>query len=179
MRIGLQNGGTTQWLAGEPGVSERVHSSARDYTLTGERQLEVVPFVKGLVTRQFDRRNQSNEVTFGTTRTFSTADLCFLYTLDYLADIPLTGTLVLQIDTPNGGYKTRLIANAVMQRPEMDAVGVSLALDYTVTGGAITTGPTYPGGGDPIIPGEGVGHYLTGSGDAYLNAAGDFYLTGT
>jgi hypothetical protein len=179
MRIGLESGGTTYWLAGEPGVSESVHSSVRDYALTGDRQQEPVQLVKSSLTRQFDRGNQTNEVSFGTTRTFGTSDLCFLYTLDYLNSVPLTGTLILQIDTPGGGSKSRLIANAVMHRPEFETVGVSLTLDYTVIGGAITTGPTDPGGGGPIIPGDGVGKYLTPTGGGYLTPTGGYYTTGT
>ena len=165
MRIGLQNGDTIQWLAGEPGVSERVHSSVRDFALGGDRQLEVVPFVKGSFTRQFDRGNQANEITFGTTRTFASADLTFLFELDYLDNIQLTGTIVFQIDIPGGGTETRYMANAVMQRPEMDPIGDSLMLDFSISGGQITSG--------------GPGHYMTLSGGAYLNAAGDKYLTGT
>jgi hypothetical protein len=164
MRIGLENGGVIQWLAGEPGVAESVHSSVRDFSLKGERQLEVVPFVKGGFTKQFDRGNQANEVTFGTTRTFATADLTFLFELDYLDDIQLTGTLVFEIDIAGGGTHRRYMANAVMQRPEMDPIGVSLTLDFSVSGGTIS---------------EVVGHYLNGSGGAYLNGSGGFYLTGT
>lgn len=168
MRIGLENGGVIEWLAGEPGVAESVHSSVRDFTLTGDRQLEVVPYVKGNITRQFDRGNQSNEVTFGTTRTFATPDLTFLFELDYLDDIQLTGTLVFDIEIPGGGTHRRKMANAIMQRPEMDPVGVSLSLDFSVSGGQITS-----------AAGGGVGHYKTGSGGDYLNGSGGLYLTGT
>ena len=87
MRIALQNGGSTYWLAGEPGVAESVHSSVRDYALNGDRQIDVANVVRADFTRQFDRGQQPNVVTFGTTRTFTTADLCFLYTLDYLDNI--------------------------------------------------------------------------------------------
>ena len=164
MRIGLENGGVIEWLAGEAGVSERVHSSARDFTLTGDRQLEVAPFVKGSFTRQFDRGNQANEITFGTTRLFATADLTFLYELDYLDNIQLTGTIVFEIEIPGGGVSRRYMANAVMNRPEMEPRGVSLMLNYSVSGGTISTI---------------VGHYLTGSGDDYLTGSGDLYTTGT
>lgn len=164
MRIGLENGGTTYWLAGQSGVAESVHSSARDYTLTGDRQLTVAPIVKADYTRQFDRGSQANEVTFGSTRTFATGDLCFLYTLDYIDDIPLTGTLIFEVEIPGGGTSNRVMADAVMQRPEMDPVGVSLSLDFTVTGGRISTA---------------VGSYLTGSGDNYLTGTAGNYLTGT
>lgn len=166
MRIGLENGGTTYWLAGESGVAESVHSSVRDYTLNGDRQLEVANVVRANFTRQFDRGQQANVVEFGTTRTFTTADLCFLYTLDYLGNIPLTGTLLFEVDIPGGGTSLRVMANAVMQRPQFKATGVSLTLDFVVTGGAITTVAN-------------IGHYLTGSGGDYLNGAGDLYLTGS
>ena len=166
MRIGLENGGTTYWLAGEPGVAESVHSSVRDYTLNGDRQLDVAQIVRADFTRQFDRGQQPNVVSFGTTRTFATADLCFLYTLDYLDNVPLTGTLIFEIDIPGGGTSTRVMANAVMQRPEFDPIGVSLTLEFEVTGGAITTV-------------ENIGKYLTPTGGGYLTPTGGYYLTGT
>ena len=164
MRIGLENDGVIEWLAGEPGVPESVHSSVRDYNLTGGRQLETAPFVKGSFTRQFDRGNQPNEVTFGTTRTFATADLAFIFGLDYLENIALTGTLVFEVDIPGGGTSTRYMANAVMQRPEMDPIGVSLSLEFSITGGDIVTV---------------VGHYLTDTGGDYLTDTSGLYLTGT
>ena len=164
MRIGLENNGTIEWLAGETGVAESVHSSVRDFSLNGERQLEVAPFVKGSFTKQFDRGNQSNEVSFGTTRTFATADLSFLYMLDYLDDVQLTGTLVFQIDIPGGGTHTRRMPNSVMQRPDMDPIGVSLSLEFTVSGGNIS---------------EIVGHYLTDTAGDYLTDTAGLYLTGT
>jgi hypothetical protein len=164
MRIGLENGGTIYWLAGESGVAESIHSSVADYSLSGDRQLDIAPIVKADVTRQFDRGNQPNEVTFSTTRKFTTADLCFIYTLDYLENIPLTGTLIFQVDIPGGGTSSRVMANAIMQRPEMDPVGVSLTLDYTITGGRIS---------------DAVGKYLTPTGGGYLTPTSGYYLTGT
>lgn len=166
MRIGLENGGTTYWLAGESGVAESVHSSVRDYTLNGDRQLEVANVVRANFTRQFDRGQQANVVEFGTTRTFTTADLCFLYTLDYLDNIPLTGTLIFEVEIPGGGTSTRVMANAVMQRPDFVPIGVSLTLDFTITGGAITTVAN-------------IGHYLTDTGGNYITDTGGLYLTGT
>lgn len=164
MRIGLENGGVIAWLAGQSGVAESVHSSARDFTLTGARQLEVAPFVKGVFTKQFDRGNQANEITFGSTRTFATADLAFLFGLDYLDDLQLTGTLVLDVDIPGGGTSRRYMSNAIMQRPEMDPIGVSLMLEFSITGGQIVTE---------------LGRYLTGDGDDYLTGDGGLYLTGS
>ena len=81
MKIGLINGETTYWLAGEPGVAESVHSSVRDFALSGDRQLEIATFVKGLVTKQFDRDNQSNEVSFSTTRTFADSNAAWAFQL--------------------------------------------------------------------------------------------------
>ena len=170
MRIGLQSGGNTYWLAGESGVAESVHSSVRDYTLTGDRQLEVAKLVKTPFSRQFDRESQTNEVSFGSTRTFTSADLCFIFTLDYLDNIPLTGTLIFEVDIPGGGMSTRYMANAVMQRPEMDPVGVSLALEFTVSGGEITGGSSSP---------LGPGHYLTDSSGVFRTGTGGLFLTGT
>ena len=164
MRIALESGGVTYWLAGETGVAESVHSSVRDYALSGERQQESPTLVKTPFTRQFDRQSQTNEVSFGTTRTFATADLCFLYTLDYLDNVPLTGTLLFVSDIPGGGTSTRVMANAVMQRPEMDPIGVSLTMEFVVSGGQISTA---------------VGRYLTDTGGDYLTDTAGFYLTGT
>jgi hypothetical protein len=166
MRIALQNGGTTYWLAGEPGVSVRVHSPVKDFVLSGDRQLDVANVVRANFTRQFDRLGQVNEVSFGTFRLFDTADEAFLFELDYLDDIPLTGTLLFEIDIPGGGTHTRVMANAIMQRPEMSATGETVELEFTVTGGAIT--------GESSI-----GKYLTPTGGGYLTPTGGYYLTGT
>jgi hypothetical protein len=163
MKIGLINGGITYWLAGEPGVSESIHSSVADFALSGDRQLDIAAFVKGVNTKQFDRINQTNEVSFSTTRKFATSDLSFTYQLDYLSNIPLTGTLIFQIDA-GGPTFTRYMGNCVMQRPEMDPVGVSLALEFSISGGNISEAP---------------GHYLTASGGSYLTDTAGFYLTGT
>jgi hypothetical protein len=166
MRIALQNGGTNYWLAGEPSVSVRVHSPVKDFILSGDRQLEVANVVRADFTRQFDRLGQRNEVSFGTFRLFDTADEAWLFELDYLDDIPLTGTLLFEIDIPGGGTHTRVMANAIMQRPEMTAIGETVELDFTITGGAIT--------------GEsGIGHYLTDTGGDYITDTGGLYLTGT
>ena len=164
MRIALQTNTSTYWLAGEDGVAESVHSSARDFTLTGERQLGVEQLVKTAFTKQFDRESQTNEVTFGTSRTFATSEACFLFELDYSENIPLEGSIIFEIPLPGGGVTRRYMANAVMQRPEMDPIGVSLTLEFSISGGIISAG---------------LGHYLTGTGDSYLNGSGGNYLTGT
>ena len=166
MRIGLENGGTTYWLAGESGVSVRVHSPVKDFVLGGDRQLDVAQIVRADHSRQFDRSGQVNEVSFGTFRRFDSSDEAWLYTLDYLDNVPLTGTLIFEIDTPGGGTSTRIMANAVMQRPNMDATGETVELEYTVTGGAITTPAN-------------IGKYLTPTGGGYLTPTGGYYLTGT
>ena len=174
MRIGIQSGGSITWLAGQAGVSERVHSSANDYALSGDRQLDVASFVQTDYTAQFDRLNQPNEVSFGTTRKFSSADDCFLFTLDYLDDFPLTGELIFEIEIPGGGTHRRQMANAVMQRPAMDPIGETLVMEYAVTGGRITVAS---GTGQP--PGTGPGRYRTDTAGDFLTDTGGLYLTGT
>ncbi len=162
MRVGIQSGGVTSWLAGQAGVSERVHSSARDFAISRERQQTSSPIVRGNFTRQFDRGSESSVVTFSTTRKFDSSDECFLFMVDY--DLPLVGTIIFEIEIPGGGVVHRLMANAVMSKPEMTPIGETLTLDYSITGGRIA---------------ETVGSYLTGSGDNYLNGTGGLYLTGT
>jgi len=161
MRVGIQSGGVISWLAGQAGVSERVHSSARDFALSRERQQTVSPIVKGTITRQFDRGNESSVVTFSTTRKFDSSDECFLYLIDY--NLPLVGVVVFEIEVPGGGVIRRLMANAVMSKPEMDPIGETLTLYYSITGGNIS---------------ENLGHYINGDGGDYLTGTGDLYLTG-
>ena len=162
MRVGIQNGGSISWLAGQAGVSERVHSSARDFARTSDRQQTISPIVRGDFTRQFDRGSESNEFSFSTTRKFNSSDECFLFMVDY--DLPLTGVIVFEIEIPGGGVIRRIMANSVMKKPSMDPIGETLILEYTVTGGNIS---------------ETLGHYLTGDGDSYLTGTGGNYLTGT
>ena len=56
------------------------------------------------------------------------------------------------------------MANAVMQRPDMDPIGVSLTMEFVVSGGQISTA---------------VGRYLTDTGGDYITDTAGFYLTGT
>lgn len=169
MRVAIQNGGSTYWLAGQAGVSERVHSSARDFSLSRDRQLTVAPIVHSGFTVQFDRGNESTIATFSTTRKFATAEECFLFMIRY--SIPLTGVTVFEVEQIGGGTVQSLMANSVMSKPVMTPIGKTLTIEYTITGGAITAGANEPGGG--------VGKYLNGTGGGYLNDSAGYYTTGT
>lgn len=144
MRIGLYNGSTLYPLAGEDGVSERVHSSAADVVIQPSAALQVVEKVRAANALHLDRGNLAHSISFTTTRKFDSVDLAELWALDYDADFPRTGTLYLDTLTPGGFILRRQMADAVVSPPQRRLNGAMISLTYTVQGGAISGGTEYP-----------------------------------
>ena len=143
MRISLYSGSTLYPLAGEAGVSERVHSSAGDFQLTPQSAVEVAEYVRGTHARPFDRGNLLHVMAFSTSRAFASVAEAQLWALDYEAAFPRSG--VLYFDSVNGSYThRRQMANAVVDPPRRRVMGASVMLDYTVRGGAISAIDAYP-----------------------------------
>lgn len=138
MRIALVSGATTYPLAGESGIDERVHSSAADYRVTGERSTDIQRRVRALTAKAVDRKNLATTITFSTTRKFSSARLAFLYTLDHDTAVGCEGTLVM-VAIEGGTTSTRHLLNAVVSPPTRQVIGCTVLLSYTVTGGGIIT----------------------------------------
>jgi hypothetical protein len=138
MRISLYSGSTLYPLAGESGVSERVHSSAGDFQLTPESAVQVAAFVRGEYAKPIDRGNLLNVLSFSTSRLFDTVAEAQLWCLDYHSGFPSSGSLYFDAIAPNGSITRRVMADAVVNPPQRRVIGATALLDYTVQGGEIT-----------------------------------------
>lgn len=138
MRIALRTSDdTTYWLAGNPAISEREHSSAGDLAVDAATGQQVDRYVRGTAGRVRDRGNILTTLRFSTTRIFATADAAALWALDHDASYPREGTLL--IDPAGDGGIDRYLENAVISPPSRRIIGCSVLLSYTVTGGAVSS----------------------------------------
>jgi hypothetical protein len=133
MYIALVHEALTYWLAGEPAVSQRVHSGAADLVISGDIALDQQGRVRASSMRYSDRKNLSATVSFTTTRVFDTEDEAEDFSATYDAVYPRTGYLDLY--NAAGEARARLLS-AVVKPPTRRLVGLSLILEYTVVGGA-------------------------------------------
>ena len=142
MRVALTTAaGKTHWLAGQSGTSERVHSSAADIRIEGQIVTQENQFIRAALGETLDRGNLTNTLTFGTSRLFATANEAEMYSADYDAVMPRTGTLILEFVQPLGSVTRRYLRNAVVLPPARVVTGCTVRLTYTVRGAAITTTP--------------------------------------
>jgi hypothetical protein len=144
MRISLYSGSTLYPLAGQSGVSERTHSSAGDFLLTPESEVQVAAFVRGAHAKPLDRGTVLNVLSFSTTRKFASPADAHLWSLDYKTAFPSTGVLYLDAVLASGHTVRRTMANAVVDPPRRRCMGATVMLDYTVRGGVIAPDATYP-----------------------------------
>jgi hypothetical protein len=139
MRISLINASTTYPLAGQSGVSERVHSSASGLRMEPEVEIDSWTIINGRHAGFQDNGNMRWRVSFQTSRTFATVQAAELYALGYDALTPRTGTL--KMECINGGsVSSRQMLNAVVPPPARNLVGCTLYLSYSITGGEIIPG---------------------------------------
>ena len=131
MKIALVNDSTTYWLAGQTGVSERVHSSAGDLEFSGEIALQGQSRVRAVTRAWRDRGNYSAGVSFTTTRKFDSLTEAEEFAATYDLDYPRTGYL--EFYGANGGLVVTL-QNVVVNPPRRRVTGVSVRLDYSVVG---------------------------------------------
>ncbi len=132
MKIALIYESDTYWLAGQTGVSERVHSSAANLKFTGAIEIDAQGRIRAANMRFQDRSNLSSGVTFTTTRKFGSLAAAEEYSALYDALNPRTGYL--DVYGADGGAKARL-TNAIVKPPVRVISGVSVQLDYEVIGG--------------------------------------------
>lgn len=133
MKIALLHEAITYWLAGQPEVSERVHSSAADLVFTGDIQIDIQGRVRASSMAYRDRGNLSAGLSFSTWRKFTTLAEAEEYSAVYDAVNPRTGYVDLY--GASGSIIARL-QNAVVRPPVRAVTGTSVKLDYTVVGGA-------------------------------------------
>lgn len=139
MRIGLLTDGILRWLAGNPDLGERSFSSASDFRMTPKINIQTDQFLRGAAVRVRDRKNLATTITFGTTREFPTVWAAENWVLDYEATQPREGQLILESQMGGGAVVRRYLANAVVEPPDRQVIGVSVILKYTIQGGAITS----------------------------------------
>lgn len=135
MRIYLTNGAKTYYLTGQPGVSERVHSSAFDYQKRSQAVTQTAGFVRGKAVKVYDRGNVQTTISFGTTRKFATAADAVAWAHDHEADYPRTGTVIVETDRANLGAIRRYLREAVVSPPDIEFIGATLVIRYSITGG--------------------------------------------
>jgi hypothetical protein len=169
MYVALLVSATTYPLAGEAGVSERVHSPAADFRIEPQAETQVIARVRATHALPVDRGNLANTITFSTTRKFLTPALASAYALMVEAAIPRSGTLVFKDVSPGGEWSEHRMANAVVSPPRRSCTGCTVSLDYVVTGGAITE-ITAPPTGILLLDDEGLTVLDSDSAFIYLAA---------
>ena len=137
MRISLLANGTSHPLAGQSGVSERVHSSAGDLRIAPVAQMDSWQILGGAYNEREDLGNVAFRISFSTTRVFNTPAEAQLWSTDYEAYFPRAGTLVLEAIAVGGTATTRHLLNAVVDPPQRSVVGSSVLLSYSAEGGEI------------------------------------------
>ena len=137
MRISLLADATLYPLAGQSGVSERVHSSAGDFQMTPASAQQIAEYVRGDNAMPIDRGNLLHTISFTTSRLFATVEEAWLFCLDYDRLTPRSGTLLLDAVGPAGDVDRRHLTNAVVKPPQRRNVGCSVLLSYSVDGSEI------------------------------------------
>ena len=133
MRISLTSGATTYHLAGQSGVSERVHSSAADLRISAQIATQSRAGVRRTTSGAWDRKNLQTTITFSTKRLFDTSQLAQAFALDYDGTYPRTGTVAL---TPIDGT-VKYLREAVVMPPDRQVIGCTVLMSYTITGSGI------------------------------------------
>jgi hypothetical protein len=140
MKIALIHNSNTYWLAGQPGVSERKHSSAGDLEFSGAIALQGQDRVRAVSRAWRDRGNYSAAVNFSTTRKFDSLTEAEEFAATYDVVYPRAGYLEFY------GAEDALVAtllNAVVNPPRRRVTGVSVRLDYSVVGAIWQQVPHY------------------------------------
>lgn len=137
MRISLKVGAATYPLAGASGVSERVHSSASGLRIAPTLQTAGYQILGAGYAERQDLGNVAWNISFSTTRAFSSPAEAEIYATDYEARLPRAGTLLMESIAPNGTVSGREMLNAIVNPPERNVVGATLFLNYSVEGGEI------------------------------------------
>jgi hypothetical protein len=113
MRITLLSAGTLYPLAGQAGVSERVHSSAGDLRISEGIETQTSARVRAASVTHFDRLNLAADISFSTTRTFATPEAAAAWAMDYSTAFPRTGTLIID-PVPAPGWAESLTISGTL-----------------------------------------------------------------
>ncbi len=134
MKIALRHEGTDYWLAGEPAIAQAVHASAGDLRINGQINIDSQSRVRAVSMAFRDRGNLRQDISFSTSRKFATTGEADAFAATYDAVMPRTGYLDLYDEA---GEPIARLVNAVVSPPERVTTGVSVALSYSVVGGAM------------------------------------------
>ena len=137
MLVSLVNGITTYYLAGQAGVAESVHSSASNVKIAAGISKQTSRYVRAAAAATRDRLNLQTEIRFTTVRTFATPALAELFAADYDTTYPRSGYVFLT--TTGATPSWRYLPDAVVDPPEREVIGCSVILNYTITGGLMST----------------------------------------
>jgi hypothetical protein len=170
MRVSLLVGSTLYPLAGEDGVSERVHSSAADFSVDPQAESQYISRVRASTGAVVDRGNLLTRISFTTTRKFPTVPHASMWLLDYDRTTPREGIVVLEDTSPLGAVLRRHLLGAVVSPPRRRHTGCTVFLDYSIQGseiifvegepGTIPSGILLDEDGDPILDESGFYIYL-------------------
>jgi hypothetical protein len=134
MKIALRHEDTDYWLAGEPSISQSVHTSAGDVRINGQISLDPQSRVRAVSMQFRDRKNLRTDISFGTVRKFANTAEAEEYCATYDVVHPRTGYLDFYDEA---GVVFARMVNAVVLPPSRQPVGVSVIMVYQVVGGAI------------------------------------------
>jgi hypothetical protein len=165
MRIALFSGGVIYPLAGAAGVSERTHSSAGEFEITGQSAVQVAAFLRAAYAKPIDKGNLLQVLSFTTTRQFATPAEAEIWALDYATNFPSSGALYLDAVSPSGAITRRILADAVVDPPLRRTIGATAFLTYQVRGSSISA-QTFTGN-------------MVVSGHSFAAANGVYTLSGT
>jgi len=135
MRISLNVGTKRYHLAGQPGVSERVHSSAGNYRKSATSIVQASARFRAKEMQLHDRGNVQTTISFSTTRKFTDAAEAMAWGHDHEQNFPREGNVAVESPRGNGSSIVRYLDNAVVSPPEISYLGATLIIFYTITGG--------------------------------------------
>jgi len=131
MRIALVHSTGTLWLAGDPALAERSHSSAGGFRIIPRINVQEDGFVNGSEMTHTDRGNLAATLSFGTSRQFATPAAAEIWSAMYDSVMPRAGSLLLQsIEGSTASYAGYF--GCVVQPPQRQVIGCSVQLEYSV-----------------------------------------------
>lgn len=134
MRVKILSGSTTYWLAGNPSVQEREHSSCANLVFTPGRLDQQQDGLRWTHSAFRDRKNAFWQVSFSTRRLFASPYLAGQFVFTVENDQPITGTVIFRNDDGLGGYEEWALADAIISLPTVQQEGCTLHLNYSLRG---------------------------------------------
>lgn len=130
----------TYWLAGHPEKEERDHSQVGNFAITPGRLQQDADGLRWEHSVALDRKNARIAVDFTTTRHFASYLDVANFEFGYPTAHPWTGTVVFRLDLADGTFVEWGLTDARITPPQLLPMGVSLTLQYSITGKAFTEG---------------------------------------